>query len=66
MTEYGKQFELGISIEAEHKATYDALKEYVADYGEMPPPRDFFAMITNDHLEEDLQYYVKLQKLEAE
>jgi hypothetical protein len=58
-----KDYEEGLKVEKEHKATYEYLKKYVASHKQMPPEADFYLRIASDHLYEDPEYYTKLKTL---
>ena len=56
------QLQKGTRTEAEHKSTYDKLKVFVQDNGEMPSREEFYRMIAEDHIAEHEDYYDKLMK----
>lgn len=57
----------GISVEREHKDTYEWLKEYLEKHGELPPAEEMYKHISQDHVvKEGRRYYVMLEQMEAE
>lgn len=56
----------GTRHEEEHTATYDLLEEFVANHGKLPMRKIFYQAIAFDHLEEDPEYYIKLESIEKE
>jgi len=55
------QYEKGTRVEAEHKKTYDWLKQCFHD-GVMPNERALYAHIAMDHLDEKVDYYDRLEE----
>jgi len=55
-----KELNLGIKIESEHEPTYNYLKEYLRRNKKMPPKKQFFKAIAQNHIDEDKNYYNKL------
>ena len=47
----------GMEVEHEHLPTYKKLEGYVRRHGHLPPMRDFFQCIVDDHHKEDPEYY---------
>ena len=60
----GLNFEIktGIKVESEHAPTYDYLKEFIRRNGKLPPKKDFFKRIAQNHIDEDPKYYEKLRR----
>ena len=52
----------GIKIESEHTPTYNYLKAYEKKFGKLPPKKDFFKAIAQNHIDEDKNYYQKLMR----
>ena len=57
-----KGIKLGISVEKEHKPTYNFLKKYVQQHHKLPSQKVFYAKIAKNHLRETPQYYKRLIK----
>ena len=60
------QLKLGIKKESEHQDTYDFLKKYVQETGELPEAKVFFTKIAQDHTKEISDYYTRLEIMEEE
>jgi hypothetical protein len=56
-----QQLNMGVAVEKEHMHTYNWVKKYFGDRGEVPAAYDFFLHIAEDHLVEDKEYYSKLK-----
>lgn len=50
-------------VEIEHQTTYEWMQDFVRSHGRLPPAMDFFRSIAMDHLDEDPDYYQKLESL---
>jgi hypothetical protein len=57
-----KELKRGILVEREHLATYNFLKRYVARHKTLPKPKCFYRKISENHLNENKLYYLKLKK----
>jgi hypothetical protein len=58
---YKTELKKGIKVESEHKKTYELLKA-LSKIKMFPSKEIVFKSIALDHLEEDKNYYKKLQK----
>lgn len=56
------QLEAGITVEHEHKPTYEWLMKYIMDNNDFPELEDFAKHISEDHLNEHADYYTILNK----
>lgn len=57
-----KQLKVGIQIESEHRHTYDLIKAFVEKHHKMPPREMMYTDIAKDHLQENKNYYKRLNK----
>lgn len=62
MVSYKVSLDRGKKIEKEHYPTYRKLKAYHQKTGKCMPKEKFAEDIAKDHLKEDKNYYIKLQK----
>jgi len=56
------QLEMGIDVEEEHEPTYKWLEEYLKQNKKLPPKKDLYQKIAEDHLNEYDDYYTRLMK----
>lgn len=54
------QIKVGSIIEMEHKPTYEWVKQYLEENGELPPLDEFAEHISVDHIDERDDYYIPL------
>jgi len=52
-----EELESGAEIQSEHKPTYDLIKKYFDENGELPPKDYVYKSIASDHEEEIEDYY---------
>lgn len=55
------QLKQGIKVESEHKDVYAWLKK-ACNCQSLPPAKEMYKKIAQDHLKENPQYYKKLKK----
>ena len=56
-------FEDGMTVEKEHKTTFEWLSKFVGKNKKLPKEAEFYLHIVSDHLKEDPKYYEKLKTL---
>ena len=63
---FSSELRMGVSVEREHEGMYRKLKAHFEKYNELPPKKDVFKWIAEDHLKEFKDYYTLLKKMEKE
>jgi hypothetical protein len=58
------EIDKGHQTEAEHRETYEMIRNYVEENKEMPPEEMVFASIAHDHHKEFHNYYRSLMEME--
>jgi len=56
------QLEMGIDVEQEHESTYDWIASYLKKNGKLPPKKEVYKRIAQDHLDEYSDYYTRLME----
>ncbi|HPI18752.1 MAG TPA: hypothetical protein PKY56_00140 [Candidatus Kapabacteria bacterium] len=60
------QLKIGKEVEKEHKPTFDFIREFFEETGELPSEELFYSHIAQDHLVEISDYYDRLEEMEQE
>lgn len=58
------QLQIGSKLESEHKETFQFIKQYLKDHGKLPPEKEVYKHIAENHLDEFKNYYTKLIEME--
>lgn len=59
------QLQIGTKLESEHKETFQFIKQYLKDHGKLPPEKEVYKHIAENHLDEFKNYYTKLIEMES-
>ena len=58
-----RQLIRGIKVESEHTKTINFIENYYKKHHDFPTKKSIYSHIASDHLNEDPNYYVKLNKM---